>query len=160
MTPLRDANGRFVSSGGSGGGGGARGGGGRGAVGLKIRTRLDVQRLLRAKKRSEITTLPRVGAYVRTTMKRKIGSRKSPRGPGSPMTSKTGRARRSILYAVLKARGSVIIGPSARFVGRSAAAHEHGKKYKGDHFKARPFATPTLESSIPKLGPLWRGSMR
>lgn len=129
-------------------------------VSMKVKTRDDIPRVLRAAKRANIDSITRAAAYTRTVIKRKIGRRKSPRAKGQAMTSRTGRATKSIVFAADKQNQTAIIGPTHRVVGRSLSAHEHGGKFKGDKFDKRPFAQPGLEAATPKLDSFWRGSLK
>lgn len=129
-------------------------------VGMKVKTRDDIPRVLRAAKRAKIDSITRAAAYTRTVIKRKIGRRKSPRAKGQSMTSPTGRGTKSIVFAADRKSETAIIGPTHRVVGRSLSAHEHGGKYKGDKIAKRPFAEPGLEAAAPKLDDFWRGSLK
>lgn len=128
-------------------------------VKMTVQTRMDVKKVLRKKKRGNLDSLGKAGAYVRTVMSRTIGSNKKPRPPGRPMTSPTRRAKKSILFHASKETESVVIGPSHRIMGKSMHAHEFGRKHKGVQEPARPFAVPSLEKSQEKLSPFWRGSI-
>lgn len=129
-------------------------------VEIKVRTRMDVQKVLRRSRRGGLDSLGRAGAYLRTVMKRTLGNRKNPRAPGQPASSPTGHARRSILFAVDKRSESVIVGPSYRRVGRAMYAHEFGRKHHGQKFPARPFAGPALQKALPALSPFWQGVIK
>lgn len=126
-------------------------------VEIRVRTRSDVQKVLRRARRANLDSLYRAGAYLRTVMKRTLGRRKTPRAPGKPATSPKGYASKSILFAVDSRRESVIVGPSYRRVGRVMHAHEVGGKHHGQRFPARPFAGPSLDKARPALAPYWRG---
>lgn len=128
-------------------------------IAITIQTRDEIPGLIRKAKRGQIDSIGRASAYTRTVMKRTLGKRKKPRPEGEPATSRTGRARRSILFAVDAPDQSAIIGPAHRFVGRSMSAHEFGRSHKGDKMPARPFAGPSLEKATPKLAPFWRGAV-
>jgi len=131
------------------------------SVQMKIKTRDDVKKVIRAKRRGEPKTLGRVGAITRGAMKRTLGRpTKKPRAPGRPMSSPTKRAKKGILFSVNERRGVVQIGPSIRMVGLSANAHEFGKNFKGNAYEARPFAKPTIEQMAPKAPRFWANSLK
>ena len=52
------------------------------------------------------------------------------------------------------------IGPEHAKVGRSASAHEHGGRYKGQRYPKRPFMGPALETTTERLPRKWAGSVR
>ena len=127
---------------------------------MKVTTRDEIPKVIRKAKRGQMESIWRASGYVRTVMRNTLGKKKTPRPPGQPATSRTGRARSSILFAADKRDQSSIIGPSYRMVGRSMQAHEFGIKYKGDKFAARPFAGPSIDKATPKLAPFWRGAVQ
>ena len=126
-------------------------------ISITVKTRDDIPKAIRAARRGNIDSLGKAGAFTRGVMKRTIGRAKNPRPEGQPMASATGRARGAVLFAVEAERGRVLIGPTHKRAGQWAAAHEHGLKYKGQRFAARPFAAPTLPKVDHKIAEFWRG---
>jgi len=117
MPTLRDERGRFLS-------------GGRGAIGLSVRTRTDMKKLLKKARRANIRSLGHAAGYLRKTAQRSI--RKSPQvsAPGQPPHTRKGRLRRSILYDVEKNRQGAVIGP-VRYPGPVLAQPVPSKLERG-----------------------------
>lgn len=109
--------------------------------------------------KASVDILKRMGAYVRTVARRKVKSSDKPSPPGSPPHSKTGALKKGILFGLEKKNSSVLIGPSDRFVGASASAHEFGGKYKKERYPKRPLMGPSLKESIPQLTKLWQDAV-
>ena len=109
--------------------------------------------------KASVDILKRMGAYVRTVARRKVKSSDKPSPPGSPPHSKTGALKKGILFGLDKRNSSVLIGPSDRFVGASASAHEFGGKYKKERYPKRPLMGPSLKESIPQLTKLWQDAV-
>ena len=109
--------------------------------------------------KASVDILKRMGAYVRTVARRKVKSSDKPSQPGSPPHSKTGALKKGILFGLEKKNSSVLIGPSDRFVGTSASAHEFGGKYKKERYPKRPLMGPSLKESIPQLTKLWQDAV-
>lgn len=126
---------------------------------IEVRTRLDVQKILRAKRRGNPDSLVRAGAYLRRVMRSTIGRTKKPRAAGKAMSSPTGSARRSILFGVDKRNDSVVVGPSVKLFGKAGQYHEFGRKRYGRKYPERPFAAPSLTKSKDKLDQFWSGSI-
>lgn len=166
MPPLRDTSGRFVSSGlrgGRAGGGGGRAGGGRTWVlGWKVRTRSDVNKIIRKLEKSTAAILYRSAALVRTIAKRSIRTTKSREGSQAGRPPRT-RGRkvlpRAILFAVNREEESAIIGPSVELAGKVGGAHEHGGMFRGERYDARPFMGPALDKVLPEFREAWRHSI-
>lgn len=80
--------------------------------------------------------------------------------PGSPPHTRAGALKRSILYAVDKQRQVAVIGPAASMMGPSAAAHEHGGRFRGRRYPKRPFMGPALMQNLNRMQHFWRGAIR
>ena len=126
---------------------------------MKVKTRLDVQRVLRAQRRANIETLPHAGGFIRKTAKRSIRKRKGASPKGKPPYTHTKRLPGSILYGVDKMAESVVIGPARTKIGRAGRVHEHGGRIKQDHFEPRPVMGPALEKTRRRLPAMWAGSV-
>ncbi len=110
--------------------------------------------------KASLAALRRAGAYIRKVARSKIRPSKDASPPGSPPNSGTGALKRGVLFGVERRRESVVIGPSERFVGRSASAHEFGGAYMRQRYPKRPLMGPSLKESIPHLAKLWRDAVK
>ena len=129
-------------------------------VGIKVRTRSEIPKVLRKVRRANIQNLGHAGAALRLTAKRSIRKSPNPSALGKPPHTRRGRLRRAILYGVEKAQERVVIGPAYHIVGRSAMAHEFGGIYRRQRFDRRSFMGPALEKIRPRLPRFWAGSVR
>lgn len=129
-------------------------------IGLRVRTKSEVRRVKRKAQQRTFTSLGHAGAAIRLTARRSIRRRKTASAPGQPPHTRRGQLRRSIAYAVEKARQRVLVGPDAAFVGPSGAAHEFGGRIRRERFPKRPFMGPSLEKMRPRLPKLWANSIR
>jgi len=130
------------------------------AIGIRVRTRADIPRVLRAARRANITSLAHAGASVRLTARRSIRQSTRPSDPGRPPRTRRGQLRRSIRYAVETHQQRVVIGPGYRTVGTSARAHEFGGRYRKQRYPKRPFMGPALDRTRDRLPRHWAGSVR
>ena len=130
------------------------------AIGMQIRTRADIPKVLRKVRRANIESLGHAGAVIRLTAKRSIRKSDSPAAPGTPPKTRRGQLRRSIRFAVEANRQRVVIGPEYGIVGRSAMAHEFGGRYRRERYPKRPFMGPALEKTQSRLPRHWAGSVR
>lgn len=73
--------------------------------------------------------------------------------------TRRGQLPRAIVYAYDKTRMEAVIGPAASRVGTSASAHEHGGRYKGQTYPARPFMGPTLQENLDMIPQKFKGSI-
>lgn len=108
--------------------------------------------------RASVEVLRRMGAYVRTVARRKVHQSAKPSAPGTPPHTRTGALKRGILFG--QEWQSVFVGPSSRFVGTSAAAHEFGGAYKRELYPKRPLMGPSLKESAPRLARFWRDAVK
>ena len=105
-------------------------------VGVKVRTRMDSRKVVRASREGSAKSLGKAGAYLRGIARRSIKVSAEAAPPGHQPHSRKGRLKNAILFAVEKARPGVVIGPAATEVGRIGHTHEFGgtepaKKRKG-----------------------------
>ncbi len=103
---------------------------------MKVRTRMDSRRVVRASRSGSTRSLGKAGAYLRGIARRSIKVSADPAVPGHQPHSRKGRLKNAILYAVEKGQERVVIGPSATEIGRIGRTHEFGgteppKKRKG-----------------------------
>lgn len=106
-------------------------------VNAKVKTRLEKDKVLKKTRASSIATLGRAGAYIRGIAKKSIKISPQPAPPGKPPRSRKGQLKRAILFAVEKAPGRVVIGPTASDVGRIGRTHEFGGTEPPKKRKAR-----------------------
>ena len=115
------------------------------------------------KKRIETTRFENLGhaaGYMRKAVRSNIRSSASgkPAPPGGMMRSPTKQIRRSIAYAVNRAKGSFVVGPAYTGAGDIAAVHEFGRLFRGIQYPARPVSGPTFQKHKHKIPGFWRGS--
>ncbi len=129
-------------------------------IAMQSRTRDNTKKVLAKAKRGSIKSLGHAGATIRLTAKRSIRRRKKPSPEGRPPSTRKAQLRGAILYAVEKQNDLVAIGPERAKVGTSAAAHEHGGRYKRQRYPKRPFMGPALETTKERLPRKWAGSVK
>jgi len=105
-------------------------------VGMKVRSRMDSRKVVRASRRGSIKSLGQAGAYLRGIAKRSIKVSKDSAPAGHQPHSRKGRLKGAILFGVEKEQQRVVIGPTVTAVGRIGRTHEFGgtepaKKRKG-----------------------------
>ena len=127
---------------------------------MKSEIEFDEEGLVARIAKAAVDILRRMGAYVRTVVRRKVRTSERPSPAGTPPHSRTGALRRGILFGVEKRRQSVVIGPSERFVGTSMSAHEFGGAYKRERYPKRPLMGPSLKESVPRLARLWQDAVK
>jgi len=130
------------------------------AIGMNIKTRSDIPKVLRKARRANIENLGHAGASIRLTAKRSIRKSANPAEPGRPPKTRRGRLRNSIRFAVERNRQRVLIGPDQRIVGQSGRAHEFGGRYRKQRYPKRPFMGPALTKTKDRLPKYWAGSIR
>ena len=129
-------------------------------IAMQARTRDNTKKVLAKAKKGSIKSLGHAGATIRLTAKRSIRRRKKPSPEGRPPSTRKAQLRGAILYAVEKQNDLVAIGPERAKVGTSAAAHEHGGRYKRQRYPKRPFMGPALETTKERLPRKWAGSVK
>jgi len=129
-------------------------------VGVKVTTRSEMKKVLRAAQRSTFENLGHAGAAIRLTATRSIRRSKKPSAAGSPPNTRRGQMRRAIRYAVEKNQNRVVIGPEHSVVADAGRAHEFGGSFRHEHYQPRPFMGPALEKNKDRLPKLWAGSVR
>ena len=129
-------------------------------VGVKARTRSEMNKVARKAKRASIESLGHAGGAIRLAAVRSVRKRKGPAPQGEPPHTHTRRLPRAIKYAVVKQKSLVVIGPDVESLGTAGKAHEHDGAYKHEHYKPRPFMGPALEKTKDRLPKLWAGSVR
>ena len=104
--------------------------------------------------------LPPLTREEENSLVRKVHAGDRPSTPGTPPHSRTGALKRGILFGLERKERSVVIGPSAQFVGSSAAAHEFGGRYRRERYPKRPLMGPSLKESVPHLAQMWRDAIK
>ena len=127
---------------------------------MRSEIEFDADGLVARVAKASVDILRRMGAYVRTVARRKVKTDERPSTPGTPPHSRTGALKRGILFGVEKRRNAVVVGPSERFVGTSAAAHEFGGAYKRERYPKRPLMGPSLKESAPRLARMWQDAVK
>ena len=127
---------------------------------MRSEIEFDADGLVARVAKASVDILRRMGAYVRTVARRKVKTSERPSTPGTPPHSRTGALKRGILFGVKKRRNAVVVGPSERFVGTSAAAHEFGGAYKRERYPKRPLMGPSLKESAPRLARMWQDAVK
>jgi len=129
-------------------------------VGVKARTRSEMNKVARKAKRANIENLGHAGGAIRLAAVRSVRKRKGPSPAGQPPHTHTRRLPRAIKYAVEKKRQVVVIGPDVESFGTAGKAHEHGGRFRGERYPKRPFMAPALEKTKDRLPKFWAGSVR
>jgi len=131
-----------------------------GMCGMGFGAWFDIGKILRRKRRATIRTIQWFAGAVRKAAVRSLKRRKGPSPKGSPPHSKTRRLPKAIRYHVDRVAETAIVGPTFEGVGLAGAAHEFGDTFRGDRFPPRPYMTPALEETLPRIPRLWTGSIR
>ena len=127
---------------------------------MKSEIEFDEEGLVARVAKAAVDILRRMGAYVRTVARRKVRTSERPSPAGTPPHSRTGALKRGILFGVERRQGTVLVGPSERFVGTSMAAHEFGGAYKRERYPKRPLMGPSLKESTPRLARMWQDAVK
>lgn len=133
----------------------------------------DKQTVLRAVDKAKRAVLSKAGAFIRTTARHSIRTRKGSAPPGKPPHSHTGLLRRFIYFGYDRASDSVVVGPVGFSRSTAPRVLEFGgktevkrRRRRGKVVKtraviaARPFMGPALEKERPRLPRHWAGSVR
>lgn len=133
----------------------------------------DRHTVMRAVDKAKRAVLSKAGAFIRTTAKHSIRTKKGVAPPGQPPHSHVGLLRRFLFFAYEPVSESVVIGPAKLNKPTEAPrVLEHGGKTRVERrrrgkvvrrqvtIEARPFMGPALEKERPKLPALWAGSVK
>lgn len=120
----------------------------------------DADGLVARAAKASVDVLRRMGAYIRRVAQSKVRQSRNPSQPGEPPHTRRGALKRGILFGVDRRTGSVVVGPSIRFVGTSMQAHEFGGGYKRERYPKRPLMGPSLRESAPHLAKMWEGAVK
>ncbi len=133
----------------------------------------DRQTVVRAVDKAKRLALSKAGAFIRTTVRHSIRTRKGSAPPGTPPHSHTGLLKRFIFFGYDPTTESVVVGP-ARINRTTGAPHtlEFGgtttveRRRKGKvrarkvRIAPRAFMGPALEKERPNLPKTWANSVR
>lgn len=106
-------------------------------VGVKVRSRMDSRKVVRASRKGSIKSLGKAGAYLRGIAKRSIKVSKESAPAGHQPHSRKGRLKGAILFGVEKEQQRVVIGPTVTAAGRIGRTHEFGGTEPPKRRKAR-----------------------
>jgi hypothetical protein len=132
----------------------------------------DKKAVLSAVDKAKRAVLSKAGAFIRTTAKHSIRTKKGSAPPGKPPHSHEGSLRRLIYFGYDRASDSVVIGPVGfkrstapnvlEFGGKSEVKRRRrGKVVKTRAtIQERPYMGPALEKERPNLPKRWAGSVR
>jgi len=120
----------------------------------------DADGLVARAAKASVDVLRRMGAYIRRVAQSKVRQSRNPSQPGEPPHTRRGALKRGILFGVDRRTGSVVVGPSIRFVGTSMQAHEFGGGYKRERYPKRPLMGPSLRESAPHLAKMWEDAVK
>ena len=120
----------------------------------------DADGLVARAAKASVDVLRRMGAYIRRIAQSKVRQSRNPSQPGEPPHTRRGALKRGILFGVDRRTGSVVVGPSIRFVGTSMQAHEFGGGYKRERYPKRPLMGPSLRESAPHLAKMWENAVK
>ena len=120
----------------------------------------DAEGLVARAAKASVDVLRRMGAYIRRVAQSKVRQSRNPSQPGEPPHTRRGALKRGILFGVDRRTGSVVVGPSIRFVGTSMQAHEFGGGYKRERYPKRPLMGPSLRESAPHLAKMWEDAVK
>lgn len=129
-------------------------------IGVKVKTRMDGKRVVKAAQAGSIKSLGHAGGALRMTAKRSIKRAKAGSPEGTPPHTRKGQLRRAILYAVEKSKQSVVVGPDVSIVSTAGTAHEFGGRFRGERYPKRPFMGPALQKTKDRLPKMWAGSVK
>ena len=129
-------------------------------VGMKVRTRDEIRKVIARAKKANIENLGHAGGTIRKVAQHSIKKSPEPSASGTPPHTRRGLLRKSILYAVEKAQNRVVIGPSVRIVGPAGMPHEFGGRFRKERYPKRPFMGPALEQVRERLPKHWEASIR
>lgn len=108
--------------------------------------------------------LSKAGAFVRTTARRSIRTRKKSASPGSPPSSHLGLLKRLIYFGYDAERETVVVGPNPIRKGVAPALLEYGGtgivKGKPAKYPAYPYMQPALEKNVDLFAGMFANSVK
>ncbi len=128
--------------------------------------------VMRAVDKAKRAVLSKGGAFIRTTAKHSIRTRKGSAPPGKPPHSHKGTLRRLIFFGYDRDSDSVVVGPVGFRSSTAPNVLEFGGTTKVKtrrrgrlvtkraRVETRPYMGPALAKERPKLPRMWAGSIR
>jgi len=95
-------------------------------VGVKVKTKIEAERVVVKTRKASISNLRQAGAYIRGIARKSIKLSPKYAPPGKPPRSRKGRLKDAIIFAVEKEQQLVVVGPTATEVGQIGRTHEQG----------------------------------
>lgn len=126
----------------------------------------------RAVDKAKRAVLSKAGAFIRTTARHSIRTRKGSAPPGKPPHSHKGTLRRLIFFGYDRSSDSVVVGPVGfrrstapnvlEFGGKATLVRRRRGRLVRQRasYDARPFMGPALAKERPRLPSRWANSLR
>ena len=150
MPAMRDAKGRFVSSGSS-----------TGLFGVGVKFKATPKQVEKAVDKGAYNSFFHAAGSIRKAARKSIRGRRKPGPPGGAVRTRLGkgggRARRAILFKASKE--GAVIGFAASKIDQAMQVHEHGGVRGGVRFPARPTMLPALERNLARFHREWAGAI-
>jgi len=130
--------------------------------GMKSKVIDEHHKVAAAASRATYRNLFHAAASIRKTAIQSIERSPDPSEEGEPPHTRgfrRGGLPEAILFEVELRDEQAVIGVDAGKLGRAGEPHEHGTRYKGDKFEARPFMGPALEANLDRFARGWAGSI-
>lgn len=128
--------------------------------GLRFKSQINTTPVKRKVEATEIRTLSHAGGYIRKVAQHSIKRSPVASPVGTPVHTRKGQIRRAIHYGTRRSPyTSVFVGPTFAGVGPSGRPHEHGGAFRGQTYKRRPYMTPALQKTLPRLAAFFRHSI-
>ena len=106
-------------------------------VGVKVKTKLQGERVAVKTRKASISNLRQAGAYIRGIVRKSIKVSQKYAPPGKPPRSRKGRLKNAIVFSVENDQQRVVVGPTASEVGQIGRTHEKGGTEPPKKKKAR-----------------------
>lgn len=126
----------------------------------------------RAVDKAKRAVLAKAAAFIRTTARHSIRTRKGSAPPGQPPHSHKGTLRRLIFFGYDRSSDSMVVGPVGfrrstapnvlEFGGKATLVRRRRGKLVRERaaYDSRPFMGPALQKERPKLPSRWANSLR
>ena len=140
-------------------------------IDTKVTIKDETQNVVKAIDKAAYRSFAHAGASIRKDAqasikraprkRRKKGQRgrvpTEPSPVGQPVHTRSGQARRAIVYAASKE--DVVVGPRFSVMGVAMEAHEKGIVYKGTDYEERAVMVPAMERGLPRFAASWGGAL-
>lgn len=131
-------------------------------IGFDVKIERERMRVVeRLAEKGVFRSLGHAAAAIRSTARRLISRSRDPATPGEPVHTRLGQAKRpdAILYDVNREAGSAVVGFTEHAMGGVMEPHEHGGRYRGTRYPARPTMQPALEVNLARFADEFKGSI-